>query len=167
MDRNQKKNEIASIKNEIIDVLNKIKLEAKILNELKNIYIAEAESELPVLFYLADESLDDDKYEYLYYLADTDEIISVFEDKPDKYLPNTVNMLNFFERSLPIMVWPGDIRQYNNDEVQESLSTIKQIINNIFELNDINSWEEVRKILNLNINGIDCGDKQFTIIRKK
>lgn len=153
MDRYQKQNKLREAKNQIIKLQTFIDSEIKILNELKKIYEIEAKSEIPFLIYLADESTDVPKYEYLYYLADIDEVISIYEETPDKVLPKSINMLNHFKRPLPQYIWPGDIRQSHYREVEESIQVIKRMINLTFDNNDIQSWTEVRKIINLNING--------------
>ena len=153
MDRNEKIIKIQELEKEIkqkrLQIIEK-ENELKILEEQYN---QEKTSEMPILLFQIDESLampddrSDYRYEYVYYYPDTDEKKYIVRHSNEAFLSNTIDLRDcFLEFGIPRKSYSVSALDYSS-EIDMAISLLKSQINNLFDSNDINSWEELGILL--------------------
>lgn len=154
MDRTEKTIRIKSLKELIKQKETQIAVEENKLKILKKKLQEESATEIPVLLFLIDETLPmpddyrDYEYEYIYYCPDLDEVKRITRHSRDEFLPNVVDMREFFkEVGIPQKIWPGSSDNYS-DELNYSVSLLKTIIDDLFVSKNINSWNDLALLLN-------------------
>ena len=147
MDRNEKIIKIQELEKERLQIIEKGN-ELKILEEQYN---QEKTSEIPILLFQIDESLampddrSDYRYEYVYYWHDTDEKKYIVRHSNEAFLPNTIDLRDYF-LEFGISRKSYSALDYSS-EIDMAISLLKSQINNLFDSNDIDSWEELGILL--------------------
>ena len=166
MDRYEHKEDLIKLEEEILEQTKIVESEQKILDDLKDIYKEESHSYMPILLYVGEKKDGDSKYEYLYYYPDLDRIESIKSNNLDDYLPNTLNLLKYFNINEPVVIINKELISVYFSEVNKLIKIISRIIDSTIILNDIKSWDELRKIMNLNLNGMDCEPYKLKLVKK-
>ncbi len=141
-----------------------IEKQKKQLEELEIKYTKLHELELPILLFSVDmipvssnyykEVKLESQYLYIYYYPEFNKIETIIESSFPKLLPYTIDLRKQFER---IGVPKSSIgNPYFNyiEEISDAALIIYRIINNILGNNYFNSWQEVRKYLDENMEVI-------------
>ena len=153
MDRNEKIIKIQELEKEIKQKKSQIIEKGNELKILEEQYNQEKTSEIPILLFQIDESLampddrSDYRYEYVYYYPDTDEKKYIVRHSNEAFLSNTIDLRDcFLEFGIPRKSYSVSALDYSS-EIDMAISLLKSQINNLFDSNDIDSWEELGILL--------------------
>mgnify|MGYP004515329891 CR=1 FL=1 len=157
MDREKKIKELKVLKEQIKQKESEIKNKQNELHTLKEQANKINESELPILLFTINETLPmpederDWEYEYVYYCPDLDEVKYIHKHKNNELLPNSIDLRNSFKiMGMPEHIWPSTIQSdpENYNKIEVVVSYLKDVINDLFKSQAINSWEELASCLN-------------------
>ena len=154
MDRTEKIIKVRELQQLIEKKETQIAEENKELEVLEQRLKEESTSEIPVLLFLINETLpmpddyNDYEFEYVYYFPDLDDIKCIKKHSKEEYLPNVVDMREFFKGiEMPSRIWPGSVSKYS-DKLNYAVSLLKTMIDDLFVSNNINSWGDLASLLN-------------------
>ena len=130
-----------------------IELQKNLLKSLENELARERIPECPILLLITKETIqntsneNDCEYIYVYYYADINEVHYVVHKSPEEFLPNYVDMRDFFKE----MKWPETIPSnkdaYFDKILDHVIFTLKYIINELCKSNTTNTWKDIAHIL--------------------
>ena len=141
------------------------------LQELEKEYSKERESECSILMFSFDTTcpMPDDEseytYQYIYYLADLNIFEYISTDFLRLSLPRDANIIDFRDSfkgmGIPKSCWPENpyIKYY--DLIKRAAIILKEIIDNILENNQIDSWKELHSYIKCNRGEIDSQVKKL------
>ena len=152
MNRYEKRDKYYALRNLIKEKESLIKNEETLLTRLKE----EAKTyipEVPILLFLIDETapmpdLDSDYlYEYIYYTPDMDTITYTRSHYKDRFLPNYIDMRKFFNE-IPVPERENSVCSYKySNEINYAVTKLKEIIDELFETKNINTWQELSLLI--------------------
>ena len=153
MNRMEKIEKVEKIIEQIVEKYAIIEKETKELKELEEKLKAANTSEMPVLLFTIDETLpmaDDFKdyeYENVYYFPDLDIIKNKFTHERESFLPNTIDMRDFFKNmGVPKKRWPGQSYEFNS-QIDCAISMLRAMIDELASTTEINSWEDFAALI--------------------
>lgn len=156
MERTKKINELKVLKEKIEQKKLLIKKEKQELHSLEEQLEKVIKSELPILLFVINETLPmpddfrDWKYEYVYYYPDFDLVKHIYKHKDDELLSNSIDLRKTFEKvGMPKFIWPGSLKSdaESYKKLEFVISYLRDIINNLFETEEIKSWKDLGSYL--------------------